>query len=88
MVENGYLIQERSNHDRRTVRVRVSEKGLGICQRITALYERHIGALEEGPIDAEKLEAVNEPLKRLERFWAHDLAYGPRNVLEAVAGAA
>jgi DNA-binding MarR family transcriptional regulator len=88
MVENGYLIQERSTHDCRTVRVRVLEKGLGICQRITDLYERHIGSLDNGPIDAEKLEAVNETLKRLERFWAHDLAYGPRSVPEAVAGAA
>ena len=26
MVENGYLIQERSTHDRRSIRVRLSEK--------------------------------------------------------------
>ena len=29
MVENGYLIQERSTHDRRSIRVRLSDKGLG-----------------------------------------------------------
>src|SRR5215472_4781203 len=27
MVENGYLTQERSRHDRRSVRVRLTEKG-------------------------------------------------------------
>ena len=34
LVENGYLNQERSPHDRRMTRVRVSEKGLELCQRI------------------------------------------------------
>ena len=49
MVENNYLIQERSAHDRRSVRVRVSEKGLKICQHIQALYDRHVEALGEKP---------------------------------------
>ena len=88
MVENGYLIQERSTHDRRTVRVRVSEKGLEICKHISTLYERHVGQLDKGPITEETLGAVNETLKRLERFWAHDLAYGPRNAADLVTSAA
>ena len=34
MVENGYLVQERSPHDRRSVRVRLPQKGLTLCTRI------------------------------------------------------
>jgi len=78
MVENGYLIQERSAHDRRSVRVRVSEKGLNICRSITALYERHVEAMTEGPIGEADLENVNKVMRSLERFWSHNLAYGLR----------
>jgi DNA-binding MarR family transcriptional regulator len=78
MVENDYLIQERSAHDRRSVRVRVSEKGLRICQHIQALYDRHVAALGESTLGEADMEAVNKSLRSLERFWAHDLAYGVR----------
>ena len=30
MVENGYLVQERSIHDKRSVRVKLSEKGASV----------------------------------------------------------
>ena len=34
MVENGYLVQERSVHDRRSIRVKLSEKGHAIrCKK-------------------------------------------------------
>ncbi|MFT5438595.1 MAG: DNA-binding MarR family transcriptional regulator [Alphaproteobacteria bacterium] len=88
MVENGYLLQERSNHDRRTVRVKVSDKGRTICAAVTALYDRHVEQLAGGPIKAETMETVNEALRRLERFWSHDLAYGPRSAAEIAGSAA
>src|SRR5277367_949881 len=34
MVENGYLVQERSPHDRRSVRVKLSEKGLALHKKL------------------------------------------------------
>lgn len=77
MVENDYLNQERSPHDRRSVRVRVSEKGLSVCQLIAALHERHIAQLDDGPI-AQELTGVNNTLRALERFWTEDLMYGAR----------
>ena len=46
LVENGYLNQERSPHDRRMTRVRVSEKGLELCERIDELYRRNAAELE------------------------------------------
>ena len=36
MVEHGYLLQERSTHDRRSVRVRLSPKGLELCAKLVA----------------------------------------------------
>ncbi len=88
MVENGYLKQERSAHDRRTVRVSVSEKGLEICGLISVLYDRHIGQLADGPIEEDAMQATNEALRRLERFWAHELTYGPRSSADVATSAA
>ena len=40
MVENGYLTQERSLHDRRSIRVRLTERGVKLRDR----RERHASA--------------------------------------------
>ena len=77
MVENGYLEQERSHHDRRSIRVHVSVKGLEVCDLIAALHERHITQLDDSPI-ASELQGVNGSLRSLERFWTDDLMYGSR----------
>src|ERR1043165_5023953 len=42
MVENGYLIQERSVHDRRSIPVRLTDKGRKLRDRLTEMHRRHI----------------------------------------------
>src|SRR3954453_18949030 len=37
MVEHGYLVQERSTHDRRSVRVRLTDKGLTLWEKLDAM---------------------------------------------------
>ncbi len=88
MVENGYLVQERSTHDRRSIRVRVSEKGLELCNHVEALHRRHIANLSETELTKDSLEAVNRSLKALERFWADNLAYPGRYLDEVAASTA
>jgi DNA-binding MarR family transcriptional regulator len=53
MVENGYLEQERLPHDRRSVRVRASQKGLEICDLIAGLHERHTIQFAKSPLAEE-----------------------------------
>jgi DNA-binding MarR family transcriptional regulator len=79
MVENGYLIQERSQHDRRSIHVRLSEKGRGLRDKLSAMHERHVEMLGQTPITEPDLQASSVVLKRLERFWtrAADLAQHP-----------
>ncbi len=74
LVENGYLLQERSTHDRRMTRVRLSPKGFELVAKIDALYARSAEELAEFGIDAERLERTNEVLERLERFWSIHLS--------------
>src|ERR1700745_278477 len=38
MVENGYLAQQRSLHDRRSIHVHLTAKGRQLRQRLTALH--------------------------------------------------
>src|SRR6478609_5901396 len=42
MVENEYLIQERSEHDRRSIHVRLSEKGKKLRDELSKMHERHL----------------------------------------------
>src|SRR5262244_1078651 len=53
MVEAGYLVQERSPHDRRSVRVRLSDKGRVLRDKISAMHDRHVSALTQGVVPHE-----------------------------------
>jgi len=69
MVENGYLVQERSLHDRRSIHVRLSEKGCELRDSLTAMHRRHLEMLSQAELTAEELQAVGVTLRRLEQFW-------------------
>ncbi len=75
LVENGYLNQERSPHDRRMTRVRVSEKGLDLCGRIDELYQTNAAQLERDIIAQEQLASTNQVLSALERYWSNYITY-------------
>src|SRR3546814_8885894 len=62
MVENGYLVQERSLHDRRSVRVRLSDKGLELREKLGSIVERHNDALPEAELTDQPLSDHNDTL--------------------------
>ena len=70
MVENGYLIQERSVHDKRSIRVKLSDKGTELRDGISAMFRRHEEQIKGTEVTNDKLTALNSTLKLLERFWA------------------
>ncbi|HXP32270.1 MAG TPA: winged helix DNA-binding protein [Stellaceae bacterium] len=78
MLENAYIVQERSPHDRRSVRVRLSEKGLGLHAKLNKMHERHIGAIGQGVVQPEDLGSAHKTLRRLERFWIQAVELGVR----------
>ncbi|MCI5049460.1 MAG: MarR family winged helix-turn-helix transcriptional regulator [Rickettsiales bacterium] len=69
LVENNYLVQEKSPHDKRSTRVRLSDKGLELCGKIDALHERHVEELQDGEPNEDALHDTNTCLHQLERFW-------------------
>ncbi len=78
MLENGYIVQERSAHDRRSVRVRLSEKGLALHAKINKMHERHIAAVMQGVVTSDDMVGAHKTLRRLERFWHHAVEMGAR----------
>jgi DNA-binding MarR family transcriptional regulator len=77
MTEHGYLHQERSSHDRRSVRVRLTEKGLELSRLLEGMFERHVETISDN-IDEEKLDEANAALRDVERFWLQQLGFGTR----------
>jgi DNA-binding MarR family transcriptional regulator len=76
LVEAGYIDHQRSNTDRRSVRVRLTGKGQNICELVNGLYQRQLRSLQQvGGVDVNDLEALNKSLIRLERFWTDQIRY-------------
>ena len=80
LVENGYIVQERSVHDRRSIHVRLTGKGRDLRDRFSVMHERHVEMLGQTAITDTDLQGVAVTLSRLERFWmrASDLLQQPR----------
>lgn len=77
MVENGYLIQERSVHDKRSIRVKLSEKGIELNNMLSDMFSRHEEQIAGTDVSDEALSGLNDTLKKLERFWANQTSgYG------------
>ncbi len=75
MVEHGYLEHERSAHDRRSIRVKLSDKGLALYANMNEMFDRHITAIGEGSIGESDLTAANATLRSLEQFWTAMMTY-------------
>lgn len=76
LVEMGYIDYKRSNLDRRSVRVRLTDKGKTASDAIDALYHRQLGSLAVvGEIARDDLKSLNSSLGRLERFWTDQIRF-------------
>ena len=76
LTELGYLEQERSAHDRRSVSVRLTKPALAVVASVRQLEERHAAALAEHGMDADALSHVLGALVRVERTWTDCIHYG------------
>jgi len=75
MVENNYLAQERSPHDRRSVRVKLTDKGLALHKSLNEYFEKQIGVLAGSGLANEEIAKAIETLRKLERFWTTLINY-------------
>jgi DNA-binding MarR family transcriptional regulator len=69
MVENGYLAQTHSRHDRRVSHIRLTEKGRKLREALIMMHQRRIDALPELAPRPEDLKAAYSVVRGLDRFW-------------------
>jgi DNA-binding MarR family transcriptional regulator len=76
LVEMDYLSHQRSRMDRRSVRIRLTEKGTLVRDSVAELYQKHVKTIEQvGGITADDFTDLNKALLRLERFWTDQILY-------------
>jgi DNA-binding MarR family transcriptional regulator len=72
----GFLDHQRSRVDRRSVRIKLTDKGRDIRTIVDELYKKHVRTVEQvGGISADEFAGLNKALHRLERFWTDQILY-------------
>ncbi|MGB0205112.1 MAG: winged helix DNA-binding protein, partial [Neptuniibacter sp.] len=76
MVSNGYIKQERSEHDLRSVRIKLSQKGLAIHTLIGELFDQHLEMITaEQLFQSEDFKRLRGELRNLEQFWDQQISF-------------
>lgn len=76
LVEMGYMHHERSELDRRSVRVRLSAQGRDIRDLVGALFAGQADEIAlTGVLDLDALDHVVRSLRRVERCWSERIRY-------------
>ena len=76
LVEMGYMHHQRCEVDRRSVRVRLTDRGRAIHDAIRALFETHADGLQSRQVlSLEDMSEITQALKRVERYWTDQIRY-------------
>lgn len=69
MSENGYIEQERSVHDKRSIKVKLTEKGKELYAVLSEMFSRHEGKLDGTKLTEDSFKEAIQTLKNIEHFW-------------------
>ncbi|MEM9043444.1 MAG: winged helix DNA-binding protein [Pseudomonadota bacterium] len=76
LVELGYIDHQRSEVDRRSVRVRLTDKGIAVHEVIADLFARHAEDLASSErLRPEGIDGMNADLRSVERYWTEEIRY-------------
>ena len=76
LVDLGFMHHQRCEIDRRSVRVRLTEKGRHVHKVVSELFERHVASLEsDALLGSGQIDNINQGLNRMERFWGDQIRY-------------
>lgn len=75
LVENGYLLQEKSPRDRRATLIKLSPKGLSLVQKIAEAEIKQANMLTNADPSPD-LEMTRKTLRQMERVWTDYIQYG------------
>ena len=69
MVENGYIEQIQSLHDKRSSHIKLSAKGLQLLEHVNKIIVGHTNNLQHNNVQEQDLSTLKTLLHRLESFW-------------------
>lgn len=75
MTENNYITQERSVHDKRSIRVKLTPKGADLFKVLDDMFLKQADKLRTIGIEDPDLVDLNHTMKQLERFWASQTSF-------------
>ncbi len=76
LTDYGYLDQERAQHDKRSVTVKLTEKGQQVVVGIRALEEKNGIKYMDAVGEAGAISHATDMLRKLERTWDEYIRYG------------
>jgi len=76
LVEAGYIDHQRSEIDRRSVRISLTERGKEVHRTVSELFRRHADDIVAGErLRTEGIEGMNNDLRSVERYWTEEIRY-------------
>ncbi|WP_207478305.1 MarR family winged helix-turn-helix transcriptional regulator [Arenibaculum pallidiluteum] len=75
LVEGGYVDRGASPRDRRSARLKLSERGIGLYEKLRQLEQVQAEAVVRSREDLEDLATTYRVLRRLERAWGDIIRY-------------
>ncbi|WP_417317640.1 MarR family winged helix-turn-helix transcriptional regulator [Emcibacter sp.] len=76
LVETGYIMQERSEHDRRALRIWLSDKGKAVCTLVGELFDENLDMIKDRNIfEDDDVTELRNALRNLEGFWSDILRF-------------
>lgn len=76
LVEMGYIDHQRAEHDRRAVRISLTEQGHKIRTMIDEMYLEQLDELlSDGLLSPDEMTSLRRTLRNLERFWSDKLRF-------------
>lgn len=76
LVDMGFMHHQRCEIDRRSVRVKLTEKGRNVHRIVAELFARHADMLSDDPTLGDTgLRDINGALGQVERFWSDQIRY-------------
>jgi len=74
LTESGYLIQERTPRDKRSVRLKLTDKGTSLCNAIKELQNHLANTVDQN--FCQQLDVTRDAMLRLERTWSDYIHHG------------
>ncbi len=76
LVEHGYFIQEKAAHDKRASKVRLSDKGIKLYDKLDKIFLQQAANLKHNGVMDQNLTDTLKLLRKLESYWNFIVSHG------------